>query len=89
MMHVSGPLRGNLLGRPSYFKYHRLVGLVVNAAATRAADWDSIPVFPVGPFLDRVILVTSELVPQWLPFHVPGVIGSALGLVGPMSVYCD
>ena len=25
----------------------------------------------------------------WLPCHSPGVIGSALGLVGPMSVYCN
>ena len=29
----------------------------------------------------------SEL--QWLPCQAPGVIGSALGLVGPVSVYCD
>ena len=26
--------------------------------------------------------------PQWLPCQAPGVIGSALGLVGPVSVYC-
>ena len=26
---------------------------------------------------------------QWLPCQAPGVIGSALGLVGPVSVYCD
>ena len=25
---------------------------------------------------------------QWLPCQAPGVIGSALGLVGPVSVYC-
>ena len=26
---------------------------------------------------------------QWLPCQVPGGIGSVLGLVGPVSVYCD
>ena len=26
---------------------------------------------------------------QWLPCQAPGVIWSAMGLVGPVSVYCD
>ena len=26
---------------------------------------------------------------QWLLCQAPGVIGSVLGLVGPVSVYCD
>ena len=26
---------------------------------------------------------------QWLPWQAPGVTGSALGLVGRTSVYCD
>ena len=26
---------------------------------------------------------------KWLPCQAPGFIGSALGLVGPVSVYCD
>ena len=43
----------------------------------------------VGFFRGRVIPVTSKLALQWLPCQVPGVIGSALGLVGPVSVYCD
>ena len=30
----------------------------------------------------------KTLVLQWLPCQAPGVIGSALGLVGPVSVYC-
>ena len=42
-----------------------------------------------GIFPGRVIPVTSKLTPQWLPCHASGIIGSALGLVGPMSVYCD
>ena len=33
--------------------------------------------------------MTSKLAPQWLPCQAPGVIGSVLGLVGPVSVYCD
>ena len=40
-------------------------------------------------FRGRVIPVTQKLALQWLPCQVPGVIGSALGLVGPVSVYCD
>ena len=35
----------------------------------------------VGVFHGRVIPVTSKL--------APGIIGSVLGLVGPVSVYCD
>ena len=47
-------------------------------------------IFLVGAlFLGRVIPVTQKLVLQWLPCQAPGVIGSALGLVGPVSVYCD
>ena len=34
-------------------------------------------------------MVTQKLALQWLPDQAPGVIGSALGLVGPVSVYCD
>ena len=40
-------------------------------------------------FLGRVIPVTSKLALQWLPCQAPGVIGSALGLVSSVSVYCD
>ena len=40
-------------------------------------------------FPGRVILVTSKLALQWLPCQAPGIIGLALGLVGPVLVYCD
>ena len=40
-------------------------------------------------FPGRVIPVTSELALWWLPCQAPGITGSALGLVGPVSVYCD
>ena len=33
--------------------------------------------------------VTLKLELQLLPCQAPGVIGSVLGLVGPVSVYCD
>ena len=33
--------------------------------------------------------MTQKLTLQWLPCQAPGVTGSALGLVGPVSVYCD
>ena len=42
-----------------------------------------------GIFLGRVIPVTLKLALRWLPCLAPGIIGSALGLVGPVSVYCD
>ena len=37
----------------------------------------------------RVIPATQKLALQWLPCQAPGFIGSALELVGPVSVYCD
>ena len=43
----------------------------------------------MGFFQGRVIPVTSKLELQWLPCQAPGVIGLVLGLVGPVSVYCD
>ena len=36
-----------------------------------------------------MIPVTSKLALQWLHCQAPGVIGSALGLVVLVSVYCD
>ena len=31
----------------------------------------------------------NKLALQWLPYRAPGVIRSVVGLVGPVSVYCD
>ena len=42
-----------------------------------------------GIFPGRIIPVTSKFALQWLLCRAPGIIGSALGLVGPVSVYCD
>ena len=54
---------------------------MVKASASKAEE--------PGFFQGRVIPVTYKLGLQWLPCQVPGVIGSVLGLVGQMSVYCD
>ena len=60
-----------------------LVGLVVKASAPRAED----PGFD-GIFPGRVIPATKKLALQWLLCQAPGIIGSGLGLVGQVSVYC-
>ena len=49
----------------------------------------SIPACGVEIFLGPVISVTYKLALHWLPCQAPGIVGSALGLVGPVSVYCD
>ena len=41
-----------------------------------------------GSFPGHFTPVTSTLVLHWLPCQAPGVIRSALGLAGPVSVYC-
>ena len=58
-----------------------LVGLVVKASASRAEG----PGFESR--LRRDFYGVESF--QWLPCQAPGVIGSVLGLVGPVSVYCD
>ena len=67
------PLSGIAETQTMPYAYH-LVGPVVKAPASRAAD--------LGPS-------DFNLVNQWLPGQVPGVVGSALGMVGPVSIYCD
>ena len=68
---------------------YRLVGLVVKASASRAEGPGFESRLRRDFFRGRVIPVTYKLALQWLPCQAPGVIGSALGLVGPLSVYCD
>ena len=67
----------------------RSVGPVVKASASRVADLGSIPAFDVHLLQARVIPITSKLAPQWLAWQAPGLTGSSLGLVGPMSVDRD
>ena len=66
-----------------------LVGLVVKASALRAEDPGFESHLRQDFFRGQVIPVTSKLALQWLPCQVPDIIESALGLVGPVSVYCD
>ena len=47
--------------------------------------WDFFP----WDFSRSVIPVTYKLVLRWLLSQAPGVTGSVLGLVGPVSAYCD
>ena len=67
----------------------RLVGLVVKASVSGAED----PVFESRLrrdfFRGQVIPMIEKLALQWLLCQAPGIIGSAPGLVGPVSVYCD
>ena len=61
----------------------RLVGLVVMASTSGAED----PGFEFRLRRDFFLgsSHTSDLAPQWLPCQAPGIIGSALGLVCPVS----
>ena len=64
----------------------RLVGLMVKAYASRAAD----PGFDSclrRDFHGEVIPVTLKMARQWLPCQASGVMRSVLGLVGPVLVY--
>ena len=67
----------------------RLVGVVVKASTSRAEDLGFESRLRQDFFRGRVIPVTYKLTLQLLPSQAPGVIGSVLGLVGPVSVYCD
>ena len=73
---------GILYKTKSHNEYDCLVGLVVEVSASRAVDLSSIPAFILDLFPGQIIPVTETLILQWLPSQAPGVIGSALGLVG-------
>ena len=67
------------------FKDDRLVGIVVEASASRAED-------PGFESRLRRVFFQGRVIPvvlQWLPCQALGVIGSALALVGPAPVCCD
>ena len=66
----------------------RLVGLVVRRPPRERKIPGSNPAC-AGFFRGRVVPVTLKSALQWLPCQASGVIGSALALVGPVSVYCD
>ena len=62
---------------------------MVKVSASRADDPRFESRLRRGFFRGRVIPVTLKLALQWPPCQDPGIIGSALGLVSPVSVYCD
>ena len=65
---------------------HRLVGLVVKASTSRAADPRFDDLFSLGIFLGQVIIVT---LPGAWGYEVGVEGGSAPGMTGAVSVYCD
>ena len=69
--------------------FNRFVGVVVRASASRTEDPGIQSRLHRDFFRGRVRPVTSKSALQWLPCQAPGVIGSVLGLVGPVSIYCD
>ena len=85
-----------LLASTDVVQFSVLVSIVAaqSCSSAASASWLKRPPevrFPLAPgfFRGQVIPVTEKLARQWLPCQAPGVIGSALGLVGPVSVYCD
>ena len=87
--HTSGLHIATLVATmPGALRKCSLFGLVVKVSVTRAED----PGFESR--LRRDFPGSShssdlKLTLQWLSCQAPGVIGSVLGLVGPVSVYCD
>ena len=63
------------------------VGLVVKASSSRTSDPRFESLLHHGDFSGSSH--TSDLALQWLPCQATGVIGLALGLVGPTSLSCD
>ena len=63
---------------------------MVKASAYRAVDVGSSPTLVADLFPGQVLPVTYiVLTLLWLPCQAPGVTLSALGLVGPVLMYCD
>ena len=86
---VTWPAYRNVNDEESFLSIgHRLVGLVVRRPPQERKIPGSNPAC-AGICRGRVIPVTQKLALQWLPCQAPGVIGSTLGLVGPVSIYCD
>ena len=65
-----------------------LIGLVVRASASGAEDPEFNSRLCHGDFSGSSH-TSDRLALQWLPYQVPSIIGSVLGLVGTVSVFCD
>ena len=66
-----------------------LLGLEARHPSGMRQAWVRVPPLPWDVFLCGFLPVTGQLELQWLPCKASGVIGSALGLVGLVSVQCD
>ena len=79
------PQKGSWIPLP----LNRLVGLVVKASASRAEDSGFESRLCRDFFSGSSHTSDFKIGTPVLPFQAPGIIESALGLVGPVSVYCD
>ena len=67
-----------------YRDLHRPGGRVGKVFASRSSDRDRPPFSMVGSHTGDF-----KLLFKWLPCQMPSFKGTELGLVGPVSVYCD
>ena len=72
-----------------FLSANHLVGKVVKASASGAEDPEFDSRLRRGDYSGSSHTGDFKIGTPWLPCHAPGVMGSALGLVDPVSVYCD
>ena len=74
---------------PSFFQFPSLVPIFHPPLPSLPPWWPQEQEIGVSPpaFPGQVIPGTDRLVLKWLPSQASGVVGSVLGLVGPVSVY--
>ena len=78
------------VSKPRLGETDRLAGLVVKASASGAEDPQFHSRLHRGIiFPGQIMPVTLKLALHWLHCQAPGDVGSVLGLIGPVSVYCD
>ena len=63
--------------------------MVIKTFASRAEDPGQDSHLRHGDFFVSNHTIDLELALQWQPRQALGVTGSAVGLAGPVSVYCD
>ena len=86
---IKPPNEARTSSQASVTAVHRLVGLVVKASASRAADRGCDFCFFHRDCSGSSQTSGFKFVLQWLSCMASAVTGSALGLVGPVPVHCD
>ena len=83
--------RRHKVARGEFFFTNCLGGLVVKASTSTEEDpgFESLGSRLRQDFSGSSHTSDLKMALQWLPCQAPGVTGSALGLVGPVSVCCD